>query len=159
MAKSNIWSDNYCWWSEIINMNIIWLLLAGFVSGIIGGMGMGGGTLLIPVLTIFLSFEQKTAQAINLLVFVPMAIASLIIHIKNKLVDFRVGIPIILSGIVFSIGGSILASRLNNDLLRRIFGGFLLVVGVYQIIQTILSLKKKKEKKFDEYYKFKVYIR
>ena len=43
-------------------MSFLWLVIAGFVSGVIGGMGMGGGTLLIPILTIFLAFEQKNAH-------------------------------------------------------------------------------------------------
>lgn len=119
-------------------------MLAGLVSGVVGGMGMGGGTLLIPVLTIFLSFAQKDAQAINLLAFIPMSIFALIVHIKNKLVDFKVGIPIILIGIFFSIGGSMLANSLSNEFLRKIFGGFLLLVGLNQILQTILTLKKNK---------------
>ena len=126
-------------------MNFIWLIVAGLVSGIVGGMGMGGGTLLIPILTIFLSFEQKKAQAINLLAFIPMAIASLIIHIKNKLVDFRVGIPIMLSGILASIIGSLLAMRLNNDILRRLFGCFLLLVGIWQLISIFIPQDKQKE--------------
>ena len=85
-------------------MTLIWLLVAGIISGIVGGMGMGGGTLLIPILTIFLSFKQKSAQAINLLAFIPMSIVALIIHIKNKLVDFKVGIPIVLTGINGALG-------------------------------------------------------
>ena len=89
-------------------MNWLWLVLSGVVSGIIGGMGMGGGTLLIPILTIFLLFTQKNAQGINLLVFIPMSLVALIIHIKNKLVDFRVGIPIICTGVVFYVIGSLL---------------------------------------------------
>lgn len=124
--------------------NWLYLVLAGLVSGVVGGMGMGGGTLLIPVLTIFLSFAQKDAQAINLLAFIPMSIFALIVHIKNKLVDFKVGIPIILIGIFFSIGGSMLANSLSNEFLRKIFGGFLLLVGLNQILQTILTLKKNK---------------
>ena len=67
-------------------IEFLWLFLAGLVSGIVGGMGMGGGTLLIPILTIFLSFKQKSAQAINLLVFIPMSLVALVIHIKNKFV-------------------------------------------------------------------------
>lgn len=47
-------------------------LVSGFVSGLLGGMGMGGGTLLIPVLTIFFSVPQKIAQSTNLLAFLPM---------------------------------------------------------------------------------------
>lgn len=140
-------------------INLLYLILAGFVSGIVGGMGMGGGTLLIPVLTIFLSFAQKNAQAINLLAFIPMAIFALIIHIKNKLVDFKVGIPIVIVGVFFSVGGSLLANSLSNQFLRKIFGGFLLIVGLNQILQTILTLRKNKQEQTDKKFKFKIFIK
>ena len=68
-------------------MQIFLLILAGIVGGIIGGMGMGGGTLLIPILTIFLDVPQKNAQAINLVAFIPMAIIVTIINIKRKGID------------------------------------------------------------------------
>lgn len=128
-----------------MNENIWLLILAGLISGVFGGMGMGGGTLLIPVLTIFLSFPQKTAQALNLFVFIPMAIVSLVVHIKNKLVDFKVGIPVILSGTLFSVGGSLLAGVVSNEVLRKIFGVFLLGVGIYQGVQAFLTFKKQKD--------------
>lgn len=140
-------------------MNIIWLSLAGLISGVIGGMGMGGGTLLIPILTIFLSFAQKEAQAINLLAFIPMSIFALVIHIKNKLVDFRVGVPIIIVGVFFSVSGSLLANNLSNNILRKIFGGFLLLVGLNQAFQTILSIKKEKKKNSASEYKFRILIK
>ena len=140
-------------------MNIVWLGLAGIVSGVVGGMGMGGGTLLIPILTIFLGFAQKNAQGINLIAFIPMSLVALVIHMKNKLVDFRVGIPIICSGLLFSVGGSYLASLLNNDILKKIFAVFLLLVGVYQAIQTIITIKNSKKKCTEGKYKFRVYIK
>lgn len=140
-------------------MEFLWLFLAGLVSGIVGGMGMGGGTLLIPILTIFLSFKQKSAQAINLLVFIPMSLVALIIHIKNKLVDFKVGIPIIISGVAFSVFGSYLASILSNKLLQKIFAVFLLLVGLNQAVQTIIALKKSKKKTKFENVKFRIYIK
>lgn len=140
-----------------MNTGFIWLLLAGLSSGVVGGMGMGGGTLLIPILTIFLAFPQKNAQAINLFVFIPMAIVSLIVHIHNKLVDFKVGVPIILTGTLFSVAGSILAEYVSNDILRKIFGGFLLAVGIYQGVQAFLLFKKSKEK--ERSIKFKVFIK
>lgn len=136
----------------------VYYIIAGFVSGIIGGMGMGGGTLLIPILTIFLSFAQKNAQAINLLVFIPMAIFALFVHIKNKLVDFKVGIPIIVVGIVFSIGGSLLANNLSNTFLRKVFGVFLLGVGLNQVFQTIKRSKSKNEQE-EIQYKFRILIK
>ena len=126
--------------------SIILYALAGLISGIIAGMGMGGGTLLIPILTIFLNVKQHLAQGINLIVFVPMSIASLIIHCKNKLVDFKIGIPIILSGIITSIAGSLLASKLDSILLKKLFGGFLLLVGVWQIVSIFLPQAKEENK-------------
>ena len=139
-------------------MRILYLIFAGLISGIIGGMGMGGGTLLIPILTIFLFFEQKSAQAINLLAFIPMSLIALFIHIKNKLVDFKVGLPIIATGIFFSIGGSYLASIINNEVLKKIFAVFLLIVGVNQCIQTIVFFVKSKKKPTKQY-KIKVYFK
>lgn len=66
-------------------MSFIFYLLAGFVSGLLGGMGMGGGTVLIPVLTLFFGVEQHIAQATNLIAFLPMAAFSLNVHKKKGL--------------------------------------------------------------------------
>jgi len=139
--------------------NLIYMLISGFVSGIVGGMGMGGGTFLIPILSIFLGFKQKSAQGINLLVFIPMSIFALFIHIKNKLVDFKVGIPIMIVGIAFSIIGSMIANNLSNNKLKIYFGVFLLIVGIFQFVQTIINSKKNKEKKESSEYKIKVFFR
>ena len=68
-------------------VEIIIFAVVGIVGGVIGGMGMGGGTLLIPLLTIFSGVEQHMAQAINLIAFIPTAIVALIVHIRNKLVE------------------------------------------------------------------------
>lgn len=138
---------------------LIYLILSGLISGVIGGMGMGGGTLLIPILSIFLGFNQKNAQAINLLVFIPMSIVALIIHIKNKLVDFRVGIPIMCIGILFSILGSLLANSLSNNNLKVYFGIFLLCVGIYQGIQTITGIIKKCKKDNKPKFKYRIYFK
>lgn len=123
-------------------MKILWFGLAGLISGVVAGMGMGGGTLLIPILSIFLDVEQRTAQGINLIVFVPMSLVALIIHCKNKLVDFKVGLPIMIAGIFSSVGGSLLAMKLSNDVLRKLFGGFLLLVGIWQIVTIFIPQNK-----------------
>ena len=57
--------------------------LAGFLSGIISGMGIGGGAILIPVVTLTMGFGQKEAQFLNLVYFIPTAIAALYKHRKN----------------------------------------------------------------------------
>lgn len=138
-------------------MEWLYFILAGLASGVIGGMGMGGGTLLIPILTILLNIGQRTAQGLNLLVFLPMSIVALVIHMKNKLVDFKVGLIIMASGIVTSVLGSILALNLSNEVLQKFFGGFLLLVGLWQIIETIINIRKsKKEKQKQKPNKFKI---
>ena len=59
-------------------------IIIGFVSGIIGGLGMGGGTVLILLLSLFSNVEQHIAQGSNVIFFVPMSIAAIIVFIKNK---------------------------------------------------------------------------
>ncbi|MFQ7036484.1 MAG: TSUP family transporter, partial [Candidatus Borkfalkia sp.] len=70
-------------------MRFIVYMFAGLAGGILGGMGMGGGTVLIPILTIFCGVEQHLAQSANLITFLPMAIFSLQVHAKHGLLDTR----------------------------------------------------------------------
>lgn len=120
---------------------IILLVLAGIAAGALGGMGMGGGTILIPVLTIFFDVEQKQAQAINLVAFIPMAIASLIVHVKNKRVETRGILWIIIPATVLSLAGSMVAQAINGEILKRIFGGFLLLLSVAQFFSEEINEK------------------
>lgn len=113
-------------------MNIFLLILFGIIGGILGGMGMGGGTLLIPLLSIFLRLDQIESQAINLIAFIPMAIVAIIIHSRNKLINFKVSIPLIISGVIFSIVGSLLANSINTLILKKTFGVFLVALGLFQ---------------------------
>ena len=64
-------------------------IIIGFVSGIIGGLGMGGGTVLILLLSIFSNIEQHIAQGSNVIFFVPMSIAAIIVFIKNKKINLK----------------------------------------------------------------------
>lgn len=120
---------------------IVLLVLAGIAAGALGGMGMGGGTILIPVLTIFFDAEQKQAQAINLVAFIPMAIASLIVHVKNKRVETKGILWIIIPATVLSLAGSMVAQAINGEILKRIFGGFLLLLSVAQFFSEEINEK------------------
>lgn len=111
-------------------------VLAGFVSGIFGGLGMGGGTLLIPILTIFLNFDQKISQGINLLSFLVMAIFSIYIHYKNGYIVTKNIHWIIIFGVIFSVFGAVLMSFLPSKILKMIFGGFLCVLAVIEFVKV-----------------------
>ena len=117
-------------------MHIFLLILFGLLAGIFGGMGMGGGTLLIPLLTIFLGFNQKVAQGFNLLSFLLMAVIAIIIHAKNKMIDKSHIFPIILGGVIFSVVGSLLANFVSGKILRIIFGVFLILLAILELVKV-----------------------
>ena len=127
-------------------MNIFWTVILyavlGFASGIFGGLGMGGGTLLIPLLTIFLGLDQKLCQGINLVSFLVMALFSLIIHYKNGFIETKGIFYIIVSGLVFSLGGALLAGIIPSNILRISFGVFLCILSVIEFIKVLRSKKK-----------------
>lgn len=129
-------------------LNWIMLILIGVMSGIIGGMGIGGGTVLIPALTLFAKTEQHISQSINLIYFIPTAIIAITVHIKNKRVDFKTALPIILSGIAGAIIGSGIAVNFTSSILKNMFAFFLLIMGIYEMFRKTNPTKmKKKEKK------------
>jgi len=114
----------------------MWIAVtAGFISGIISGMGIGGGTVLIPILVFVLRTNQHIAQSINLLYFIPTAVIALIVHIKNKNMDFKLAVPIVLFGILGALIGSRLAVSISSANLKKIFGMFLLCMGTYEIFR------------------------
>lgn len=120
------------------------IILISLISGIISGMGMGGGTILIPLLTIFCDVDQICAQELNLLSFIPSSIVATIIHIKNKLISFRyllLSIPAVLSSILTSL----LAHSVSPDFLRVGFGVFLAVLGMINLAVLCLNKVYKKE--------------
>lgn len=120
-------------------MNILWLILIGILGGILGGMGMGGGTLLIPLLTILLGLKQNVAQGINLLAFLPMSVVALILHFKNKMVDVKNSFWIILTGIISAVGGAMFASVVDVKNLKIYFAIFLICLGIFQFASIFFA--------------------
>ena len=113
--------------------------IIGFLSGIISGMGIGGGAILIPALVLLCGVSQQTAQGINLVYFLPTAIASLIIHIKNKNVEIKTAAIIGISGVIGAIGGTMLAVYLSGEILKKLFTLFLFLIGIYEVYKGIKS--------------------
>ena len=120
-------------------------IIIGFFSGIISGMGIGGGAILIPALVLLQNISQQTAQGINLVYFLPTAAASLIIHIKNKNVELKTAAVIGISGILGAVGGTLLAVQVSGGLLRKMFAVFLFLIGAYEVYKGI-RLKPKSKK-------------
>ena len=122
-------------------MSFIFYLLAGIFSGLLGGMGMGGGTVLIPALTIIFGVEQHVAQATNLIAFLPMALFTLSVHKKNGLLKTEGLSFIVIPALLTSIATGFVAALLPSDVLKKLFGAFLVALSVKLLMQTVNSSK------------------
>jgi uncharacterized membrane protein YfcA len=111
------------------------VFISGILAGIISGMGIGGGVLLIPALVFFAGASQHTAQGANLLFFIPTALTALVIHIRNRHIDFRLALPVIITGLLGAYAGAGLAFYLSDPALKKYFGIFLLIMGIYEILR------------------------
>ena len=104
-------------------------LAVGTATGILSAWGVGGGTLLLLVMTLFLGVDQRTAQGINLLYFLPTAGAGLLFHRKAGMLDKQALRQAIPWGVATAALGA------DTELLRRPFGVYLLVMGVITLIK------------------------
>ena len=126
-------------------MRTVWLVLAGIAGGVMGGMGLGGGMLLIPIMTFLFDVSPKLAAWINLVVFLPMGLVALVFHAKNHFVDLKAALFLLVfsvfgAGMVFWLG-----KGLSEVFLRRAFGWFLLVTGCLSIISVLCGFSKQKQ--------------
>ena len=125
-----------------MELNSIWIAaLAGFLCGIISGFGIGGGSLLMVWMTAVAALDQKTAQGINLLYFLPTSIGALIFHIKNKMICWKAVIPAAICGCITAALAAWLSASMDVTLLRKLFGGYLLIIGCMEVFKK--SSKKK----------------
>ena len=120
-----------------------WLfpLLAGLGTGVLSGFGVGGGTLLLVYMTAFAGVEQRLAQGINLLYFLPVGLMALPAHIKNGYIEKRALVSAILSGLLCAGLAAWVATAVEVELLRKWFGGFLILIGAMELFS-----RKKEER-------------
>ncbi len=120
-------------------MQLIWDFLASTFIAAMAGLGIGGGGLLIIYLTLVKQMPQLPAQGINLLFFLFASASSLIIHIKEKRISWKLLLILAPLGIVGAVAGSYVAKAISPLLIRRIFAVLLILSGLMELI--------KKEKK------------
>lgn len=114
----------------------------GLISGIITSLGMGGGTILILLLNAFQNIDMHMAKGINLLFYIPTALCSIYYFYKEKIIDYKVSRNIIVSGIIGSILGSVLSFKFKSNVIKKIFGLFILFIAIYEVY---LFFKNKKD--------------
>ena len=114
-------------------MNMLLIIGIGVAMGILLGMGVGGGKLLIPVLVLALGIAQQTAQGTTLAVFLPISLIAIITHIKEKNISYKLAVFLIIGSMVGAFIGAKLAANIETEHLKRIYGGFMLIIGIYEM--------------------------
>ncbi len=117
-------------------MDIIFAGAAGLVCGILSGFGIGGGSLLMVWMTAVVGMDPSRAGCINLLYFLPTSLGALIFHCKNKLIAWKAVIFSVLFGLLTAALGAWISGAIEEALLRKLFGGFLLIIGFLEIKKT-----------------------
>lgn len=107
--------------------------LAGTVTGILSGFGVGGGTVLLVYMTSFAGLDQRQAQGINLLYFLPAGLMALPAHWKNGWIERDCLAPSIGAGLACAAAAAWVATELEVEFLRRCFGCFLIVIGLMEL--------------------------
>ena len=116
-------------------------ILIGTFSGIFSGIGMGGGTILIFLLTTFAGLEQHIAQATNLIYFVPTAISAIIVNYRDKNIDTKLAKYISIYGIIGAIIGALISINLEVQKLRKFYGIFLAIIAIHEIYTLFKEYK------------------
>ena len=112
-------------------------LISGIIAGIVSGLGLGGGSVLILILVNFMGMDQHMAQATNLIFFIPTAIIACIVNLRQKLIDFKLGIIVAISGLIGVVAGVQLSFNVDSNRLKSYFGIFLIIIAIYEIYGMI----------------------
>lgn len=120
------------------------IFVVSAISAVLAGMGIGGGALFVMLGTLFLNYEQKMAQFINLIMFIAVGISSSVRNFKDKKIEKNIlikVIPLIILGCLF---GTFLLEKIENEKLRVYFSVFMVCIGIYEIITSVIKIKKAK---------------
>jgi len=118
--------------------------IIGLIAGTVSGLGMGGGTVLILILTLWGGLEQMTAQATNLVFFIPTALVATVLNFKRKNIRKEIVFPVGFFGVIGAMLGAYIATHMEVSLLRKLFGYFLLFVSVNEVYSFYKMYKKEK---------------
>lgn len=109
-------------------------LIVGTALGFLAGIGVGGGSLLILWLTLVLGMEHPQARLINLLFFLPSALIASFFRWKQGKLDIKKVLPAIIAGCAAAGVCSFFSTRLDMAVLKKLFGGLLLITGVRELM-------------------------
>ena len=124
------------------------LLLAGVVGGVLGAMGLGGGTLLMPILSFCFDISPRLAAWLNLVSFLPAATVAVILHSRDGLIVWREVIYLLSFALVGAILAYVFGKGMSDQSIKRAFGWLLVSLGSLSIILLLFGFRKGKGEPF-----------
>lgn len=116
------------------------LVASSFVCGVLAGMGIGGGSIFILIMTALNIFSHKEAQGYNLIMFIAVGIATTILNIKNKKNDKKMLKKLIIPTCIGSAIGIVIVRNTEENILKNMFYIFMIIIGIYEIITSLKNL-------------------
>ena len=120
-------------------------VIFGVISGTVTGLGMGGGTILILLLSLFMNLDQHIAQATNLIFFIPTSLAAIFVNLKHKNINFNIAIIISIFGVIGAIIGAKISDNIQSENLRKYFAIFILIIALHEIYKFYNEYRKKEK--------------
>ena len=108
-------------------------LAVSTILGFLSGLGIGGGSLLVLWLTVFLQMEPLVVRGINLLFFIPPATISCFQRIRQNQLKLRPVFPAMAAGCITAAVFSWISTIIDVQILRKIFGAVLLAAGLREL--------------------------
>ena len=122
-------------WGAIFMLNSLpVMLIVGCILGFLAGLGVGGGSLLILWLSLVIGLEHAAARSINLLFFIPAALIASFFRWRQGSLNIRTVLPAILFGCISAGIFSLLSKQIDIALLKKLFGGLLLLTGIRELL-------------------------
>ena len=115
----------------------LYMIVSSLLAGLLGSMGFGGGSVLIIYLVNILGLPQKMAQGINLVFFIPCALLSVITYKRRGILKIHHTLPVTAFAIMGAVVGFIILNFIPTFILSKLFGGFLLIFGLWQMFRKV----------------------
>jgi len=119
------------------------LMIVSIFSGIFAGMGMGGGTFLIPALSLIFNLEQVFCQSTNVVCFIILGIICFFIYKKNHLIDFKVLFLVSIPACIISSIFTFFSIKINSSILKNCFSIFIIIFGIIYFVKILLKFISK----------------
>lgn len=116
--------------------DVVELSLIGVAAGLSSGLfGIGGGTVIVPLLVWRLGFDQHRAHATSLAAIVLIAVAGAVTFAGDGEIDLSIALPLALGGVIGAPLGARFMAGLEADRLKAAFGLLICAVGVSLVIR------------------------